>query len=390
MLPTAAPESPLAAVTHPNPYPYYSDLVKERPLYRDEALGTWVASSARAVTAVLESESALVRPAPEPVPAPLRGSASGFLFGRLLRMTNGATHSPLKRALSGALASLDEAALGALAQACAERLASETLEPATPEGLEAFAFGLSVHVLASLIGLPEKRFGAVGEATEAYLAGLGPTASPACLRRGAEGAGVLLELVKEQLDAPRPVGLLERLRHEASRADVKGEDVLAANAAGVLTQAYEATAGLIGNTALALGARPELAGALRRAPGGLDEVLAEVLRHDAPVQNTRRFVARDVAISGERMAKGDVVLVVLAAANRDPEANPQPEMFEPFRKARRTFTFGLGDHLCPGPALALAIARAGVERLLHTELDFGKLAAVSYRPSLNVRVPRFA
>jgi cytochrome P450 len=388
MLPTA-PDSPLAAVTHPNPYPYYAGLVKERPFYRDEALGTWVASSARAVTAVLESEACRVRPATEPVPAPLCGSASGFLFGRLLRMTDGAAHSPLKRALSLTLASLDEGRLGAHAQSCAQRLARQTLGPATPEGLDAFAFGLSVHVVASLLGLPERRFLEVREATEAYLAGLGPNASPACLRRGAEGTGVLLELVEAQLASARPPGLLKRLREEASRADVKGKDVLIANAAGLLTQAYEASAGLIGNTALALAARPKVARALRRAPGGLDSVLAEVLRHDAPVQNTRRFVGREVAICGQPLAKGDVVLVLLAAANRDAEANPEPERFEPFRTARRIFTFGWGAHLCPGPALALAIARAGVERLLATELDFGKLAALAYRPSLNVRVPRF-
>ena len=58
--------------------------------------------------------------------------------------------------------------------------------------------------------------------------------------------------------------------------------------------------------------------------------------------------------------------------------------------ARRTFTFGLGGHLCPGQALTLAMARAGVEQLLHSGLDFRELHAVGYRPSLNVRVPRFA
>jgi len=47
---------PIAAVTHPDPYPFYADLVAKRPLYRDDALGVWVAASAEAVTAVLTSD----------------------------------------------------------------------------------------------------------------------------------------------------------------------------------------------------------------------------------------------------------------------------------------------------------------------------------------------
>jgi cytochrome P450 len=389
MRPTTPPDTPLAAVSHPNPYPYYAGLVKERPFYRDEAVGAWVASSATAVTAVLLCDATRVRPAAEPVPAALGGSASAALFGRLVRMTDGPAHPPLKGALVRTLGFLEEKHLAALARASAETLAEKNLQPATPRGLEAFAFGLSVHVLSCLLGLPEAQQGAVQEATEAYLAGLLPSPSPACLGRGARGAEVLLELAGAARAAARPSSLLGSFKEEAAGEGVRQDDVLTANAAGLLTQAYEATAGLIGNTVLALGARPELAQALRRAPAGLGDVLWEVLRYDAPVQNTRRFVAREVRVCGQRLKAGDTVLVVLAAANRDAEANGEPETFEPARVARRTFTFGLGRHLCPGQALTLAMARAGVEQLLHSGLDFRELRAVGYRPSLNVRVPRF-
>jgi cytochrome P450 len=144
----------------------------------------------------------------------------------------------------------------------------------------------------------------------------------------------------------------------------------AANAAGFLLQAYEATAGLIGNTLLALGRNPRL----REA--GLDKVIEEVLRLDPPVQNTRRFVARAGTIAGREMSEGDAILVVLAAANRDPAAP--------------LFSFGAGRHACPGQTLAVTIAKAGVERALAAGVDPGPLAReVSYRPSANVRIPLF-
>ncbi len=78
------PPHPIAAVTHPDPYPYYADLVANRPLYRDETTGHWIASSAAAVTAVLTNDLCRVRPATEPVPRAFQGSAVADIFRHLV------------------------------------------------------------------------------------------------------------------------------------------------------------------------------------------------------------------------------------------------------------------------------------------------------------------
>jgi cytochrome P450 len=125
---------------------------------------------------------------------------------------------------------------------------------------------------------------------------------------------------------------------------------------GLLVQACDATAGLIGNTLLANGPSVE-----------------EVLRLDSPVQNTRRYVAEDGVVAGMQMRKGDAILAVLAAANRDPDAN------------ERIFTFGVGPHACPGQHVAVAIAEAGVAELRRRGVRLER--PVQYRPSLNARIP---
>src|SRR5262249_26298123 len=158
--------------------------------------------------------------------------------------------------------------------------------------------------------------------------------------------------------------LLRSLAREARSAGHAEMDVIVANGIGFLSQAYEATAGLIGNTLLALASRPELRDQVTFDPGFLRPVIQGVLRYDSPVQNTRRFVARDGRVAGENMKAGDVILVILAAANRDPAVNPDPERFDAFRKERRVFTFGVGPHACPGEALATTIAMAAVEQLI--------------------------
>jgi cytochrome P450 len=120
----------------------------------------------------------------------------------------------------------------------------------------------------------------------------------------------------------------------------------------------------------------------------LREVILEVLRYDAPVQNTRRFVARDGIVAGQAMRRGDVILVVLAAANRDPEVNPDPELFRIHRDDPRMFSFGAGPHACPGVDLATTIAQAAVARLLADGVDLAALVGgAAYQPSANVRVP---
>src|SRR5690242_17177902 len=100
-----APANPIEAVTHPNPYPYYSWLAQYQPFYRDETLGVWVAASAQAVEAVLSHPLSQVRPPVEPIPRHLLDSAAGDIFGKLIRMNDGPVHQTLKPAVSKTLGS---------------------------------------------------------------------------------------------------------------------------------------------------------------------------------------------------------------------------------------------------------------------------------------------
>ncbi|MFL6264050.1 MAG: cytochrome P450 [Thermoanaerobaculia bacterium] len=353
------PQDPIAAVTHRDPYPYYARLVAERPIYHDGSLGLWVASSAGAVAAVLASDLCRVRPLAEPVPAKLQGTAGGDLFGRLVRQNDGERHAPMKQAVSAALGEVG----GEEAAAWARTLAVE-IHPA--EDLQDFIFRLPVYVVASLLGVPRDLLEPAARWTGEMATGFAPSATPAQVESGGQAAAELRRLI----GGLKGDGLFADLSRQAHSAGCEDMETIAANGAGFLLQAYEATAGLIGNTLLALARIPELRGA------GLDAVIEEALRFDPPVQNTRRFVARAGTVAGREMREGDAVLLVLAAANRDPAAP--------------LFSFGAGRHACPGQALATTIARAGVEQALAAGVDPGALAGeVSYRPSANVRIPLF-
>lgn len=388
-----SPEHPIAAVTHPDPYPYYAELVANRPLYRDAEAGMWIASSAETVTAVLASDLCRVRPPTEQVPRALEGSPAGGVFRQLVRMNDGERHGPLKEAVSSALCAIDAEQVAAASDTAARLLIDELEPQAHPGRLTEFAFYLPVTVVASLLGIPRERWQQTALWTSEFVRCLAPTSSPEQVEQGARAAGRLLAMAHALLDASETTsatGLVSMLAREAQRVGYADREAIAANSVGLLSQAYEATAGLIGNVLLALARQQEVYERVLAEPDTLRPVIQEVLRYDPSVQNTRRYLAAGGVVAGEEMQAGDTVLVVLAAANRDPAANPEPERFDIFRKARRIFTYGSGIHLCPGEDIVAVIARAGVERLMATGADLPRLTStIRYRPSGNVRMPIF-
>jgi cytochrome P450 len=385
--------NPIAAVTHRDPYRYYADLVANKPLYRDTNLGLWVASSAQAVTAVLTNDACRVRPPNEPVPEAIAGSPAGEIFRRLVRMNDGAGHCPFNRAIAGLLASVESNRVISQSETCAQTLSRELAPTDNPAGLTEFNFRLSAHVIGSLIGVPREELNRTAQWVGEFVPCVFPGSTPAKIEQGKLASGHLLNLfgnLYEHDGSRSETGLLAELARNGERVGRVDPDVIIANGIGLLSQAYEATAGLIGNSLLALVARPGLRHGFAADVDVARAIILEVLRYDPPTHNTRRFLAHDAIVAGQEMKAGDTILVVIAAANRDPAANADPHHFDATRKERRLFTFGAGAHACPGDAFATAIAQTAVRNLIESGLDFDHLMdQVTYRRSANVRIPIF-
>jgi len=387
------PQDPLAAVTHPDPYPYYADLVANKPIYRDEALGLWVVSNAAMVRAVLTNDICRVRPLAEPIPRALLESPAADIFGRLVRMNDGERHASTRQAVQASMQSIEARSAVELCNKWARTLLDGSQESPFVCDLQDFAFHLPVYVIASLLGVPQEELSHTALWVSDFVRCLVPTSTPAQLEQGKLAAGHLLDLFRSLLSmwqAGPASSLLAGLAWEIKRSG-GAEEVIVANGIGFLSQAYEATAALLGNTVVALASHPDLREQVIANPALLRLVIAEVLRYDPPVQNTRRFLVRNGPVAGQAMQEGEVILVLLAAASHDPLANPHPERFDLHRKGRSLFTFGAGSHVCPGKTLTELIAQAGIEQLLASGVDLVQLAAnVSYRPSGNIRLALLA
>lgn len=338
-----------------------------------------MALGASVVAAVLESPHCRVRPTAEKVPASIAGSRAGDVFGHLVRMNDGARHGTLKPALAACLESFAPERVTAAARICAAACIGGM--EAGGNGVDAFLRAYPVQVVGQLIGLPAGPAAEAAALTGDFVRCLSPLSDAAEIERSKLAAARLLDLI-ERHGSPM---LVERL----ASLGVPQRETALANLLGLMSQTYEATAGLIGNALLALARDDDLR---RRAAGDdalLCRVVAELARHDPPIHNTRRYVAEDCLLVGQALQAGDAILVVLAAANRDPAVNPRPHCFDPARADAACFTFGRGAHACPGNGIAVTLAVIGLQALLATPLDFDSLAAWRYARSINARIPVF-
>lgn len=350
-------------------------------------LGLWVASSAEMVAAVFNNPLCRVRPAAEPVPTALLGSPAADIFRQLVRMNDGTDHCPFKHAVSATLASVTKEQATEQSNRWARVLAEQYGCNDTSAHFADFAFDLPVYAVGSLLGIPDDQLPQAALWISDFVGCLAPGSSVEQIERGKHAAAQLrdafhLLLHAQQMEASE--GLLSALAREAQRLGRDDSDCVVANGIGFLSQAYEATAGLIGNTLLALAAHAEARDTHARA---LHDAIQETLRYDPPIQNTHRFLAQDGVVAGQAMHAGATILLVLAAANRDSQIHPSPDEFKLWRTDRRTFTFGMDAHACPGDALASAIAKAGVEQLSSTDVWAHLPSSVIYRPSVNARIP---
>jgi cytochrome P450 len=127
---------------------------------------------------------------------------------------------------------------------------------------------------------------------------------------------------------------------------------------------------------------------LQADPALVPRFVDELLRLDSPVQHIGRWAAEDFDYGTASITKGDPVVLLPGAANRDPAAWSQPGevVFDRTREARHV-TFGSGRHYCLGAALARAEAALAIEALAHSFHGFEILEPVTYRSPANVRCP---
>jgi cytochrome P450 PksS len=177
-----------------------------------------------------------------------------------------------------------------------------------------------------------------------------------------------MNYLRKLIDARRanPRGDLTSALVEAREAaDCLSEDELLAMIFLLLVAGHETTVNLIGNGVLALLDHPAQWARLVRDPELIKPAVEEVLRFDGPVQiANERYAREDVTMAGVTISRGELVLPVLASANRDQAQFEQPDELDIARESNRHVAFGQGVHYCLGAPLARLEGQTAINTLL--------------------------
>ena len=254
------------------------------------------------------------------------------------------------------------------------------------------AFPLPATVIAEMLGVPPEdrdRFKQWSDDATAGAGNLPSNLSPEVLRKSVEGMRALQAYFRDIIARRRVEpgdDLISGLIKAQAEGDRLSDQELLANCVLLLNAGHETTTNLIGNGTYALLRHPDQMKRLRDDPSLIPTAVEELLRYDSPVQFTNRILTADMELGGKTLRAGQMVLLLLAAANRDPEQFPGPDKLDVGRQNNKHVAFGLGSHFCLGAPLARLEGRLVLEALLrrvpNLRLDG---PAPRYRQNFNLR-----
>ncbi|MEV4477927.1 cytochrome P450 [Nonomuraea salmonea] len=240
--------------------------------------------------------------------------------------------------------------------------------------IQELALPLPTLIMAELLAIPRRDLPLLRRWSDGMLRGRDR-------RHGMEYIAYLQRTLTERRAHPGDDLMSQLIEGDLSRAE------LLSSVFQLLLAGDETTANAIGNGLLALLRHPGQAARLRAGPELIDAAVEEMLRFDGPVGHARPLYAlADVDIGGTTIPRGDTVLPMLVAANRDPEVFERPDAFDVARAPNRHLGFGHGIHFCPGAALARVQLRAVVRALFRRHPGITLSAAdLEWTPDLFVR-----
>ncbi|MFS4093152.1 cytochrome P450 family protein [Streptomyces sp. AF1A] len=370
-----------------DPYPAYAWLRQHAPVHRTRlpsGVEAWLVTRYADARQALADQRLSKNPAHHDEPAHAKGKTGipgerkAELMTHLLNI-DPPDHTRLRRLVSKAFTPRRVAEFAPRVQELTDRLIDGFAARGSADLIHEFAFPLPIYAICDLLGVPREDQDDFRDWAGMMLrhtkAGHGGGRRGGVARSVKMMRGYLAELIHRKRQAlpaePRPgEDLISGLIRAFDHGEHLTENEAAAMAFILLFAGFETTVNLIGNGTYALLTHPEqrhrLQDSLARGEHGLLATgVEELLRYDGPVElATWRFATEPLTIGGQRIAPGDPVLVVLAAADRDPERFADPDVLDLARRDNQHLGYGHGIHYCLGAPLARLEGRTALATLL--------------------------
>ncbi len=343
---------PFAPGSWADPYAYYAELRHREPVLPIDPPGHYAVARYSSVVQILKR--------PGLFSSTVMAQADPTLLG-----ADPPAHTRVRRIINPSFSSSRIAALEPRIRAITAELIGRILPRGEGELIADLAVPLPASVIAEILGIDPERYDVFKRWSDAAI--LRATGNPRAgqyddsSRDNAEFHRFFAGLARKQRD-----GLSgdDSLMSTLAREQTLNTRELLHLSRLLLVAGNETTTNLIGNTLLALLRNPPEFERVLADLTLLPAVIEETLRYDAPVQLLRRLVTQDVEVDGTTIPAGSIVVPLLGSANRDEEIFPNPDRFDPARRARGHIAFGTGPHYCLGAHLARLEAKIAIEAIL--------------------------
>lgn len=366
MPPTVAPaldELLISPGFYQDPYPVYDELRAQVRVAWSEALGGWVIpryddvvatmldvrhfSSQGRVLAVLDRYTPEVR-------QQFHTFETHFTGG--LINADPPNHTRLRALVNHAFTPRTVERLRTRVQELVDELIDAKLASGTMDLIADFAYPLPAIITADILGVPRETRDDFQRWSDGVLAFQGKGyVPPEALAEAQTNLIALREFLWEHLEARRGHPSDDLLSHLVE-AEMEGDRLtpaeLLTTCVTLLIAGHETTTSLIASGMYTLLRHPEAHARLRDNPSLLPTAVEEMLRYEGPLQRNPRRMTEDYEYGGARLRKGDYVLQMMGAANRDENQFPQHNTFDIARTPNRHIAFGFGIHFCVGAPLA--------------------------------------
>jgi cytochrome P450 len=358
---------PFAAVPNGARRAALAELARKGPLHHlilPTTVPAWVITGYAEARAAL-ADPRLIKGGPDNAPyvAELEPETSAGLNNHMLT-ADPPTHTRLRKLVSMAFTRRQverlKPSIEAICAALLDDVAKELDTTGEADLVSSFAYPLPLTVICDLLGIPPESRTDVRTWIGPVLAG-GIAGFEAYATAARKLVTFLQELVAEKRRNPAD-DLLSALLQARDGEDGLSEDELTSMIQLLFVAGHDTTVSLIANGVLALLSNPAQLASLRADPERWPAAIEELLRFDSPVQVAIPVVAAEpVEIAGQVIPAGDVVIVSLLAANRDPARFPDPELLDLARADGAHLSFGHGIHHCLGAPLARLEGRIALQ-----------------------------
>lgn len=374
-----------------DPYPVYARLREQAPIHRvclPEGPPVWLVTRYDDVSELLKDKR-LVRN---------RRHSNGdytveiipeFVRDGNLHMEDGELHTRLRRFMNFAFTPKRiEMMRGVIVEETA-RLLDEIGRRGGGDLMELLAAPLPISITIELLGIPRDMGGEFRAWSDGLLGGK--------LDEARAAGKALLEFIYRLIERKRAEPGDDLMSHWIFSTDEEGRGLTEQEMVGMtfflVIGGYDTTVGSMGSSILALLTQPDKAERLRAEPGLVPAAVEELLRWDGSAHNAlRRFAIEDMEIAGQRIAKGDTVILSISSANRDPRHFLEPDVLDFDRESpAEHWAFGRGPHHCPGKELARVEIQIMLDMLLQRFPDIAldeSADEVVWRPNYIIRSPR--